>query len=307
MPPVVASLVSVFLVLALGWALRAGKVLGESAWSGFERVTYLVLFPAVIVQTLAMAELGRLPFLAIGVALVGAILLVSALLLALRSPLARIGVDGPAFTSILQGAIRWNTFVALAIAGSLHGGLGVALMAIAIAAMVPLLNLISVAALSRFAHARPMSARELALAVARNPFVWASALGLALNPLAHLAPLPLLAGVDILARASLAGGLLVVGAGLDLHRLKRPKPAHALAVGLKLLLMPLLAWAIARGLGVGGASLQLVVVASAVPTATASYIMARQLGGDAPLMAEITTIQTLLALLTIPSMLALLT
>jgi predicted permease len=37
-----------------------------------------------------------------------------------------------------------------------------------------------------------------------------------------------------------------------------------------------------------------------VPTAAASYILARQMGGDAPLMAEIATLQTVLAMLTMP-------
>jgi malonate transporter and related proteins len=47
-------------------------------------------------------------------------------------------------------------------------------------------------------------------------------------------------------------------------------------------------------------SLQIVVIASAVPTATAAYILSRQMGGNAPLMAEIITAQTLLAMVTLP-------
>jgi hypothetical protein len=42
------------------------------------------------------------------------------------------------------------------------------------------------------------------------------------------------------------------------------------------------------------------VIAAAVPTATAAYFLARDMGGDAPLMAEITTLQTVLALATLP-------
>ena len=36
----------------------------------------------------------------------------------------RLGTDGPAFTSLFQGATRWQTFVALAVAGNLYGDSG---------------------------------------------------------------------------------------------------------------------------------------------------------------------------------------
>jgi malonate transporter len=41
------------------------------------------------------------------------------------------------------------------------------------------------------------------------------------------------------------------------------------------------------------------------PTSTSSYVLARQMGGDHELMAGILTTQTLLAIVTIPAMLAL--
>jgi predicted permease len=64
--------------------------------------------------------------------------------------------------------------------------------------------------------------------------------------------------------------------------------------------MPLLALALARLIGVAGDDLALVVIAGAVPSASTSYVLARQLGGNAPLMAEILALQTLLAMMTMP-------
>ena len=52
------SLIAVFLVIATGWALKARGVLSPAHWLGVERLTYQVLFPAVVVYTLAMADLG---------------------------------------------------------------------------------------------------------------------------------------------------------------------------------------------------------------------------------------------------------
>ena len=46
--------------------------------------------------------------------------------------------------------------------------------------------------------------------------------------------------------------------------------------------------------------LTIAVIYAMSPTAASSYTLARQLGGDAPLMAAIVTLQTLLAIVTIP-------
>lgn len=174
------------------------------------------------------------------------------------------------------------------------------MMAIAIAAMIPLLNMMCVLVLARYAVGVPMSAGATLRSIVLNPFIWSSAVGLVLNQVQWMLPGSLVTYLDILGRAALGAGLLVVGAGLDLHRLAKPRLGHGLAIGLKLVVMPLLAWTIARQFGISGPALTMTVVAAAVPTATAAYFLARDLGGDAPLMAEITTMQTLLALATLP-------
>ncbi len=279
----------------------------EKHWAGFERVTYYILFPALVVETLARADLAAVPVLPVAAALVGAILLVTGLLLASRRALeTRLGIDGPAFTSVFQGATRWNTFVALALAAGLHGRPGTALGAVAIAAMIPLLNVLAVMVLSRYAAPAKLSPTQFGLTLIRNPFIWSSLLGLAINLTGIPVPAVLANFGEILGRASLAAGLLVVGSGLQLASLRRPRAAIAVSSVLKLVLLPLAAAGIARALGLDGVGLAVVVLCSAVPTASASYVLARQMGGDAPLMAEILTVQTLIAMLTMPVALALL-
>jgi malonate transporter and related proteins len=307
MPIVAASLIPVFLLLLTGWATRVTRVIDEAQWAGFERVTYFVLFPALVIETLARTDLRTVPLLPVGGTLVASILIVTGLLLAIRPALKkRFRIDGPAFTSVMQGATRWNTFVALALAGSLYGPDGTTLGAVAIAAMIPLLNVISVLVLSRYAAPARLSTGALLAALGRNPFIWSCAIGLTLNILRPPIPAPLMSFADILGRASLAAGLLVVGAGLDLSRLRRPGVALLLACALKLVVLPVLAACVARLLGVAGTGLAVTILCTAVPTASGSYMLARQMGGDSPLMAEILTVQTLLAMVTLPFALALL-
>ncbi|KRE08248.1 hypothetical protein ASE61_01160 [Bosea sp. Root670] len=295
------SLIAVFLVIATGWFLKARNIVSPAHWVGVERLTYQVLFPAVVIHTLAMADLRSVPVLGMGASLVLAILSVAALLLLARPLLARAGIGGPAFTSIFQGSVRWNSFVGLALAAGLQGRTGTTLMAIAVATMIPLLNVMCVFVLARFASGKPMSLSAMIRSILYNPFIWSSAVGLVFNQVQWLLPTAFTGYLDVLGRASLGIGLLVVGSALDLDRLARPRLAHAVAVGLKLAVMPVLAWLYAGWFGVTGPALAMTVVAGAVPTATAAYFLARDLGGDAPLMAEITTLQTLLALATLPA------
>jgi hypothetical protein len=303
MPVLLSSLIAVFLVIALGWGARRSGFLPDEAWRGFEAVTYHLLFPAVIIHTLAFARFGEQPFVAVGGALLIGLTGLFALLFALRPWFERQGVDGPAFSSVFQGAARWNTFVALALASHLFGAQGVALMAVAIAAMIPVLNIACVLVLTRYARREAFDLKDTALTLIRNPFIWSCLAGLLLNPVAGLVPQPVSNAVDIVGRAALAAGLLVVGAGLDLKRLAAPRLPHLAAIMLKLIVMPLIVMAAGRALGAEGAAFTVAMIAATVPTASASYILARQMGGDAPLMAEIATLQTMAAMLTMPAIL----
>jgi len=307
MSAVFASLIPTFLIIATGWLCRVTNVVSEQQWTGLERATYLIFFPALIIDTLARADLSSVPVLGVGGALVGSILAMAGLVLALRPLLARrAGIDGPSFTSIFQGSTRWNTFVALAVAGSLFGQRGIALIAVAIAAMVPLLNLLAFYVFIRFAGRPKQSPRAILRSFAVNPFIWSCAIGLTLNLIVPPLPKPVTVYVELLGRAALAAGLLIVGAGLDIRRLAKPGLPHLVTTGLKLVLMPLMAVFLARSAGVRGDDLVVTVIAASVPTASAAYVLARQMGGNAPLMAEILTLQTLLALATMPLMIALL-
>jgi malonate transporter len=307
MSAVFASLIPTFLIIATGWLCRATGFVGEQQWSGLERVTYVIFFPALIIDTLSRADLSSVPVLGVGGALVGAILTMAVIVLALRPLLERhFGIDGPSFTSIFQGATRWNTFVGLAVAGSLFGQRGIALIAVAIAAMVPLLNLLAFYVFIRFAGQPRRSPWDILRSFVTNPFIWSCAVGLALNLLAPPLPKPMAAYIEIIGRAALAAGLLIVGAGLDIRRLARPGLPHALTAGLKLILLPVIAGTLAGFAGVTGNDMTVTIIAASVPCASAAYVLARQMGGNAGLMAEILTLQTLLALLSMPVLISLL-
>ena len=142
---VLAALLPVFLLIVLGFGLKRSLMRLETQWHGLERLTYYVLFPALLIQTLVKADLSSVPVAGVGGALLLSALAMSLLCLGLRPLLSRLGIDGPAFTSIFQGATRWQTYVALAVSGNLHGEIGLALASVAMVAIIPLVNVFSVA------------------------------------------------------------------------------------------------------------------------------------------------------------------
>lgn len=302
---VLGALAPVFLLIVLGFVLKKSLMRLETQWHGLERLVYYVLFPALLIETLARANLASVPVAGVGGALFFSALLMSGMCLGMRPFLAERGIDGPAFTSIFQGATRCQTYVALAVAGNLYGDLGLALASVAMVAIIPLVNVFSVAVLAHYASPERQSVRTIVMTVVRNPLIWACAIGLAIN-VSHL-PLPRVwhEVAEALGRSSLAIGLLVTGAGLHLEGLFRPNAAAALTVFLKLIAMPVMAAALALLFGLSGPNLVIVVSCSAVPASSSAYVLARQMGGDAPLLAQIITLQTILAALTMPIAIAL--
>ena len=91
-------------------------------------------------------------------------------------------------------------------------------------AIIPLVNVFSVAVLAHYASPEKRSVGSIVVTVVGNPLIWACAIGLALN-VTHI-PLPRLwhEVADALGRSSLAIGLLVTGAGLHLEGMFRPEP-----------------------------------------------------------------------------------
>jgi malonate transporter and related proteins len=306
MPTILESLIPVFLVISLGWATKASGFITQEHWSGFERVTYYILIPALLITTLAMADMKKVPVGTVGVTLVLPVAFISALLWIFRKPLQQLtNIDGPAFTSVFQGAIRWNSFVAIALASSLYGVDGLAVAAVAVAFLIPFVNLCSAYTLAMYGSLKkPLTPFALILNLIKNPFIWSTALGIAISMMGIHLPKPIALFGDITGRAALAAGLLLVGSGLELSNLKNPNVALWLSTGLKLILAPVLTGLLGQALGLSGVALAVPILCMAVPTAAASYILARQNGGDAPLMASIVTAQTLVAAITMPILFA---
>lgn len=295
------ALLASFSIIALGALLNWRGWVTAGMWAGLERVSYYLLFPALIIRSIGTADLAKAPVLALSLALAGALLAMMALLFAARPLIYRLAqVRGTQFSSIFQGATRWNSFVALAISTAAFGQAGVVLASIAIAAMIPLTNLANVMVVAGHSSGGAPSLKSLLAMLVRNPFIIACTIGVLVNILALQIWTPIDFSLDILGSGATGTGLLVVGAGLRLNALTKAKGAIVLTAVLKLALMPALVWGACEMLDVQGTARFVALVAAAVPSASSSFILARQLGGDTDLMAGILTVQTVAAAVSLP-------
>ena len=298
-----------FGLLALGALLRRFLLRDGAVWAGIERLVFWALMPALLLSSIASVDLGALPLgrmaLAIWLALLGGTVL--SLLLAWVA-----GLNHASMTSVLQGGIRFNNLMGFALTGSLFGAAGTVLGAVATGLIVPFVQVITVGAFALAPAApgeggagRRFSAWRVLRQLGTNPLLVACVLGFAVSALGGLPPGigPLLRG---LGGASVALGLLCVGAALSPGALRGRPGLQAATCAIKLALVPAMTGALGLALGLDGLSLAVALLFMALPTATTSYVMARALGGDAALMAALTTTEHLLSVVTLPLWIALL-
>lgn len=297
MESITAALGPLFLLILLGAGMGYWRWPGADFWPHMERLIYFVLFPAMLVGTLATADVSQVPVGRLALVLLGAIAFFGLLIWWFRHWLQ---LTPAAFTSVFQGAVRFNTYVGVAGAAALHGELGATTAAVAVALMVPVVNIMCVASFVAAGTLGSASMGKSVMALVKNPLILACLAGIGLNLSGIGLPGWSEDTVGLLGRAALPLGLVAVGVALRPAALLRIDRGLLATNSIKLLLMPALVLVLAWALGLDTVSRDVALLFAALPTATSAYILARQLGGDAELMAAIITGQTLLAMLTLP-------
>ncbi len=300
MTTTLSAITPIFLIILSGYLMFRFRVVGESVWSAIEHICFYLLFPFLIIRTLSRADLGSVPVMDFMTVIVVAILGMSALLILIQALVWRRHPEsGPSFSSIFQGATRFHGFVAIAVIGPLYGDAGVTLAALALAIMVPLLNVISVIVLSVYGRSKEKPDLTGVLKkVLTNPLIIACGAGLFFNWIGI--PDVLFDTIDIIGAGGLGLGLLAVGAGMKMDKAAQHKLLLTIGVLTRLIGMPAIVIGMSWLLGLDGLPRTVAIIAGAVPTAASAYVMARKMGGDAELMSSIVTFQVIVAFFTLP-------
>jgi hypothetical protein len=215
-------------------------------------------------------------------------------------------LHGPGFPSTVMGLTRNNIFIVFAASQALLGPDAGAVTALAAMLYVPTVNIIGVVTCMRYGTAPTTAVWATLRALSSNPFILATAAGLVLNLTGIGLPGPLDPAAALLSDSALGLALVCVGAGLTLPAVRTAPLGLVATAVLKLLAMPVMAWALCVWLGVPEPLALAVILYHAGPTAPGAYVLAKQLGGDAPFMAALITSQTVAAAVTMPVVFAVL-
>ena len=306
----VALIAPDFAIILLGLLLRTKLRYSEDFWKSAERLVFYVLFPPLLFTSIAGSNLSlgsSAKFLMVGI---GTMLLGIAAAWCVRY---LVKADAVTHASLFQCGFRFNTYIGFALVLKLFGDEGFALLALLIAFWVPISNTIAVAVLAdavekrdaaqglgAAAGGRPNLLLKTAKAVLKNPLIIATILGLACNLLNATVPMPVHHFLEDLGKASLAMGLLCIGAGLRFSELKNALGLLTAGTVERLVVLPAIACATVSIFGLGPAAAGVVLIFAALPTAQSCYVMTAAMRGNASAVAGATTMQTLAAMATLP-------
>lgn len=300
------ALIPVLALIVVGFVIQRTGFLPPAFWPSAEKLTYFLLFPATLIHNLAGKKTGVLPWLKILLTVEGAVL-ASAVLVTLWWLVNR-RMTGTVFTSLFQGGVRFNTFVALALAENLFGRDGLFLAAMGAGFMIILINVLCVTAFSlAVSTGAQVDLKRVARDLLRNPLVIGCVAGVGINASGMMLPAALDGILALGGKAAFPVGLMAVGAAYRADNLMLHWRPLMMSSSVQFLCKPLIAWGLATYLGLTGVALSVAVLLFSVPTAPSAYILSRQMGGDHDSMAAIITVQTCISFVTLPVTIWLLT
>lgn len=300
MTAILAAMTPVFLAILTGWGARYFRMVPEAAWGGVNRLTYMVLSPVYMFTEIVKADLvfEDLSYVLAGLA---GFTLTAAAAFALL-PLAR--GDRASFASAHQGAVRWNTFIILAASASLLGDKATALVALIMGPAIPLVNIVTVSVHSRWGDGQNPTLAGILRGLATNPLIIACVGGLVVNLSGVDLPKPATDTLSIVGRGALGVSLMCVGAGLDIAAITARPTLMAAAVAMKLLVAPAIFISMGLLAGLDGVWLACLAMLGTAPSPPAAYVLTREMGGNPRFMAGHITATTLLAMIAIPTAIA---
>jgi len=271
----------ILLLLVLGWSIRRMHLVDDSFVTQANALVFNVALPVMLFFAISAGSLNQafnLPLTLIGLggtlALVGLLLIVGRLI-----PADQRGV-------FVQGSYRGNlAILGVALAVATYGESVLPLVAVYIAVVTTVYNIVAVWVLDSSGVIRKLI---------RNPILIGIVAGVVVSALNLPVPTMLRDTGAYLTGMTLPLALICIGATLDFSSLLSHGRSIALAVFFKLVISPVLLVGLGLAFGLGDTQLGVLFFMAASPTATASYIMARQMTSHGALAAEIVAVTTAL-------------
>lgn len=200
----------------------------------------------------------------------------------------------------VQGAFRGNCgIVGLALAANLYGDFGLSAGGILLGLVIISYNALSVMVLLAYQPGQTASWRRIGQDIVRNPLILAVVAAIPVAWLDIQFPSWVMTSGDYFASLTLPLALLCIGATVSLSALRTDSRTATSSSMMKMVVLPAVCTAAAWLMGFRGAELGLMFLYFASPTAAASFVMVKALGGNDRLAANIIALTTLVASVTV--------
>ena len=289
---ILTALIPIFSLIMIGYFFKKIKFPSHDFWPQADKLTYYILMPSLLIYKLSTASINSTNSTNYVLTALITIFIVL-LILFIFNKLFNFEVDS--FTSIVQGGIRFNTYVFLALADAILGDNGIVLAAILLTFVIPFINILCISTFALYISQNKLTFMYFFKSIVTNPLIIACFIGGTINFLNIGIPVVLENTLDILGQAALPLGLLSIGFGLVLKEIKSSKKDIIVSSFAKHLLTPIIMFFIANAFSLDKEMIAVLLIFSVLPTAPSSFILARQLGGNISLMSSIITIQTLIS------------
>ncbi|QQV74982.1 hypothetical protein H6P87_00525 [Rickettsia tillamookensis] len=302
MNEIFCSTLPIFLITLLGSIIKNKWLTSEEFWRGIEKLSYFVLFPAMLFNYVSTADLSVASIIKLVVALIISTILVSIGLIIYQK---KYNIDKVQFTSIFQGSIRYNSYIFFGVSSPLLGSSGLSIVAVISSYMIIFTNILSVMIFAYYIPNKSVtntirtSFVLMMKLIVRNPLIIASLVGFVFNYSNLELHLGLKKTLDSLSNAALAIGMLNVGAGLN-FTIRRELLYNVMFTSfIKLVAFPLVSVIVLWLMSIEGIDRSVGILYSCLPCASTAYVLSRQLDGDPDSMASIITFTTFFSVVTI--------
>jgi predicted permease len=284
-----------FSLILCGYFLCRYTALNRTVWQQAESLVYYFLFPVLLFHSIVKSPLdiqATSSFLMAGLSM-GLLGIALSYSLPYWPWLGR-HIDKRDHAASAQISFRFNSFIALALVERLSGAEGLLLISVLIGFCVPMFNVGAIWPMAR--HGENGFWKELV----RNPLILATSGGLVFNLVGLRIPAFMDPTLNRIGAASLALGLMAAGAGMEFKALNQGKLLGALVLTLKHLVLPCLAWGLAQFFELNSVQTTVLLIFSALPTASTCYVLASRMGYNGPYVAGLVTLSTLLGMVSLP-------
>ncbi len=285
----------IFILLAIGNLLKKKGVLTDEFVTTGSQLVFNITLPALLFVNIVAAKFSlgdSIGLLGLGViGTIAAYLILELVMPWLVQPATDRGV-------VIQGAFRANMgIIGLAYCVNAYGSEVYSVAAVYLAMVTIVYNVLSVITLVRWlspgSSAKQLLTKVFA-GVVKNPLIIAICAALLINVSHIRVPEFLLQTGEYFAQVTLPLALLCAGASLNIKRDKNLGNAM-ISTSLKLMIIPALLVGVGAYLGFSGMELGVLFLMCSAPSASVSYVMARALGGNGVLAANIIAITTVLS------------